>query len=78
MDNLHPEHLADLKKSGLNTETINAMGVYSARPSDIPKLLGFNPAWVTSALVIPYPGAEGFSRLKVFPPGKNEEGNTVK
>jgi hypothetical protein len=32
---LHPEHLADLRKSGLTDETILAAGLYSVRPSDL-------------------------------------------
>lgn len=38
---LHPEHLADLKKSGLSDETIREAGIYSAPPNEIHKLLGW-------------------------------------
>ena len=31
----HPEHLIDLRASGLSDETIKAAGVYSIRPRDI-------------------------------------------
>ncbi len=51
---LHPEHLADLHKSGLTEAMISMMQVRSTRPSDIPKLLGWDPKKVESALVIPY------------------------
>jgi len=75
---LHPLHLEDLRKSGLNDEMIGLMGVYSARPADIPKLVGRNREKVESALVFPYPGCDGFYRVKVFPPFKDEDGHTVK
>ena len=55
---LHPDHIADLRKSGLSDETIKLMGVYSSRPGDIPSLVGWNPVNVESALVFPYPGVE--------------------
>ncbi len=79
---LHPDHLADLRKSGLNDDTIKMMGVYTARPADIPKLLRWNPKQVKSALVFPYFGLDGkpngFYRLKVFPSYKDKDGHTVK
>ena len=31
----HPDHLADLRASGLSDETIRQAGVYSLRPCDI-------------------------------------------
>jgi len=75
---LHPDHLADLRKSGLTNETIAAMGVYSVPPTDIPHLLGWNPPQVQSALAFPYPGTGGFVRLKVFPPYQDKRGHAVK
>lgn len=77
-NNFHPDHLADLKKSGLTDETISMMGVYTVRPADISKALGWNPKDVTSALALPYPGIDGFSRYKIFPSIKDKEGNTIK
>lgn len=74
----HPDHLADLRKSGLNDEMKKLMGVYSARPADIQKLVGWNPEKVESVLVFPYPGANGFCRVKVFPSYKDNDGHTVK
>lgn len=80
--NFHPEHLSDLQKSGLNDEMIRMMEVYSARPEDIPKLIGWNPEKVDSALVFPYPGPDGksngFNRLKVFPSFRDANGHVVK
>ena len=75
---LHPEHLADLRKSGLRDDTIAQLKISSARPSDIPKLIGFDPPHVTSALVFPYPGEDGFCRLKVFPSYRDKDGHTIK
>ncbi|MDP3703932.1 MAG: DUF3854 domain-containing protein, partial [Candidatus Omnitrophota bacterium] len=75
---LHPDHVADLRKSGLTDETIAAMGVYSVPPTDIPHVLGWNPEQVQSALAFPYPGTGGFVRLKVFPPYKDKRGHAVK
>ena len=74
---LHPEHLADLRKSGLTDETFRELDIQSVRPQDIPRLLGWDPANVTSALNFPYP-REDFSRLKVFPSFKDKDGHTVK
>ncbi len=75
---LHPDHAADLRKSGLTPETIAAMAVYSVPPSDIPQLLGWNPEQVQSALAFPYPGTGGFVRLKVFPPYQDKRGHQIK
>ena len=75
---LHPDHLADLRRSGLSDETIVTLGIYSARPQDIPQLIGWNPSEVTSALVLPYPGEDGFYRVKVFPSFTKRDGHTVK
>ncbi len=74
----HPEHLEDLERSGLSEAVIRDLGIYSARPHDIPKLIGWNPQEVRSALVFPYPGEDGFCRVKVFPPFVDQNGHTVK
>lgn len=75
---LHPDHLADLKKSGLSDATIKAVGVYSLRPGDINKLIGpFFSGKVSSVLVFPYADHNGFTRYKLFPPVQAENG-TVK
>jgi len=64
----HPDHLADLRASGLNDETIPAAGVYSLRPRDI--ALFFNlrrvPEELETALCFPYQGG-AFARIKLFP-----------
>lgn len=75
---LDATHLADLRKSGLSDETIEKLGIYTARPGDISKLIGWNPVGVTSALVFPYPGEDKFYRVKVFPAYTNGTGHPVK
>ena len=64
----HPDHLADLRVSGLSDETIRAAGVYSLCPSDIAFFFGRRgvPAEIETALCFPYQGAE-FARIKLFP-----------
>lgn len=75
---LHPDHLEDLRRSGLTDETIAALGIHTARPQDIPRLVGWDPPGVTTALVFPYPGEKGFCRVKVSPPFVDKKGHTVK
>jgi P4 family phage/plasmid primase-like protien len=70
---LHPDHLADLRRSGLSDETILQAGITSVRPADIPKRLRFNPRGLVSAYSIPYPGLD-YERLRCFwEPGPNGE-----
>ena len=73
-----PDHWEDLCNSGLSPETIQSLGIYSARPGDIPKLIGWAPEGVRSALVFPYPNNNGFCRVKVFPPLMDKSGHTKK
>jgi hypothetical protein len=66
---LHPAHLEDLRKSGLDETDAAAARIYSARPSDIPNLTGRTiPDTGVSGLVFPYHGCDGFTRVKLFPP----------
>lgn len=74
----HPEHLADLKKSGLIEQTIGLMNAYTVPPADINRNLGWNPQKVASVLAFPYAGTDGFCRYKLFPPFKNKQGHSVK
>jgi len=76
--NFHPDHLADLRKSGLEDKTIAMMGVHTERPADISKALGWDPKGVKSVLAFPYPGTTEFSRYKIFPPIEDKDGHTVK
>lgn len=61
---LSPEHLVDLRKSGLSDETILESGIKSVRPGDIDKIIGF-PTFAKSAYAIPYPGTD-YSRYRMF------------
>jgi uncharacterized protein DUF3854 len=69
---LHPEQLADLRKSTLTDETIRVQGIRSVPPSMIQPLLGFDLRGVTSAMLLPFPDPAGgwmdHIRVKVFPP----------
>ena len=66
MSNLHPDHLADLRKSGLTDETIRAAGIYTVTPGDLGKKLGGLGNNVVSALAFPYTGFDGYERFKVW------------
>ena len=72
---LHPEHVADLKKSGLADETILQMGAFSLPIADQRRLLGPElAAKVTSVLALPYPGTD-FIRYRLYPPLIGENGH---
>ncbi len=73
---LHPDHVLDLKKSGLTDTTIKQADIYTVCPGDIPKKLGWNPPQIKSLLAFPY--GNGFERYKVFPFFKDKKGHTVK
>lgn len=81
---LHPNHLADLRRSGLTDATIKAAGLRSE--SDCVKLAGiinaeFYKKSMGSALVFPYfdaNGQNGYSRIKPDRPRKDHNGKLVK
>jgi Domain of unknown function (DUF3854)/Protein of unknown function (DUF3631) len=76
---LHPDHLADLRRSGLTDATISAAGIQSLAPADFVGVLGIRLASaITSALLIPYPEADGFERVKLFPPVATADGGTIR
>jgi len=79
---LAPEHLEDLRKSGLTDETIAAQFIRSAPPAMIPRLLGFDMPGIRSALLFPFRSpAGGFMdhvRVKVFPTLTDRDGHGVK
>src|SRR5580765_5362535 len=79
---LSSEHRADLRKSALSEETIRAQHIRSVPPSMMGRLLGFDLPRVTSALLFPYPSADGgfmdVRRLKLFPPQVDGEGHGFK
>src|SRR2546426_8988158 len=59
---LRPEHLADLRASGLSDETIAACRFYSADAHEVATILGFAAG---SGFVLPYgPGSDAFKRVK--------------
>jgi len=64
---LHPGPLADLRKSGLDDETILESCIYSCPPKDINKKIGFPDPKIESLLCFPYRGCDGFERFKPFP-----------
>ena len=64
MQNLHPDHLTDLRKSGLSDETIKASGIASVPPRDIRKRLGYDTPGLKSMYEVPY--RDGFSRYRCF------------
>ena len=69
---LAPEHLADLRKSGLTDETIAANLIRSVPPAMIRHLLGFDVPAIRSALLFPFRSPQGgfadHPRVKIFPP----------
>lgn len=76
---LQPDHLADLRRSGLSDETIAAAGIRSLALADLPRHLSPRIAGqIQSAYVIPYPGAEDFFRVKLFPPVPDGDGHLIR
>lgn len=80
---LAPEHLTDLRKSGVTDATIRVHKIMSVPPSLINRLLGFvTRKNVVSAMLIPFPDPRGgfmdHIRMKVFPPFSGRGGQTVK
>jgi hypothetical protein len=61
---LHPDHIADLEKSGLSKETILLAEIETVRPDRINKELGFNLPGLTSMYKIPY--NDKFARFRCF------------
>lgn len=77
--NLHPEALADLRRSGLSDATIVEAGLYTPAPGDLPRLLGPRLVnRVAHVLVVPYRGAGPFYRAKLFPPVPDGAGHTIR
>lgn len=62
-----PEHEARLQReSGLTPETIRAAGLWSATREDVSRLVGFDAG--SGGIVFPYPGADGFCRIRLDRP----------
>ncbi len=66
MSAFHPDHLADLRRSGLTDETIQAAGIYTVSLGEIGKKLGGGDGGIESALAFPYPGCDGYERFKCW------------
>ena len=65
---LHPDHLGDLRASGLTDKAIRAAGVYSLAPRFIDKFFRNSaPPKIETAMCFPYRGGT-FARIKLFPP----------
>jgi hypothetical protein len=73
---LLPRHLEDLRRSGLSEEQIAACGFYSCSdPARVAELLRWrSPAKLLgSCLVIPFPGAPGYARVKPDSPRQDRK-----
>ena len=79
---LAPEHRADLTKSQLRDETIEAHFVRSVPPGLIGQLLGFECPGMRSAMLLPYRAPTGgfmeFVRCKIFPALVDGGGHAIK
>lgn len=75
---LYPDHLAYLRARGVTDETIAAAGLHTARPGDLSRLAGRPVPEGVSALVIPYPNAPDFCRVRLFPPIPRADGKLQK
>ena len=73
MKDIAQEHLEDLQKSGLTENTIREAKIYTVPPKDINKILGWDMP-IKSLLAFPYPGCNGFTRYKLFPDFKQNDG----
>jgi hypothetical protein len=76
---LHPDHQADLERSGLTAATIAAAGIRSLAPAEWAWYVGAARAGrLTSAYLLPYSGTDDFYRVKLFPPLPDGAGHTVR
>ena len=62
---INGEHLDDLRKSGLNDETIYEAKISSVSDGNVAQILGFIPDGLESAYKIPFRD-NGYCRLKTF------------
>lgn len=78
---LLPQHLLDLRRSGLSDDTIRANGFRSEDdPREVARLLNWNGAArkLGAVLVIPFAGAGGFCRVKPDNPLTRKDGKAAK
>jgi hypothetical protein len=77
-----PDHLADLRKSGLTDQTINLQRFRSIGPTTVKRLLGFSTKGLDTGLLIPFPDPRGgftdHIRVKVFPTLQDAKGHSIK
>src|SRR5262249_5774489 len=80
---LLPQHLKDLRRSGLSDEMIAACRFQSIETEKmIRRVLGWDPGDIGPCLGIPYPGADGklngYGRFKPDKPRTSKDGKTVR
>lgn len=76
---LHPDHQADLQKSGLSPETVRALKICTVLSREIDSHLGFRNDHIMSVQCFPYPGEDGFCRDKLFPTDlKDQDGQAMR
>jgi len=74
---LHPDHLADLRRSGLNDDTIVNAGIFSVTGDAVPAYVGLPLGLkVESAAIFPY--SKDFYRGKLFPPVPGSDGHMIR
>ena len=73
MPTLHPDHLEDLRRSGLSDATIVRCAFAAVPPADLHEIAG-----ITHAYRLPYFSLDGsingFHRLRLFPPRQTKDG----
>jgi hypothetical protein len=67
----YPEHIADLKASGISEKTAIRAGLHSCPAKKLTKKFGWKIPANSTGLIFPY--GEGLLRAKLYPPlaGKN-------
>jgi hypothetical protein len=76
---LEVEHQADLARSGLDSDAARAAGIRSLEPAEWDHYLPPHIAGaLTSAYIIPYPAADDFYRVKLFPPVPGRDGRPMR
>lgn len=74
---LKPDHVADLKKSGLSDEMIQEAGIKSISGRRARLLLGGGSSRIESAMIFPYENQDHL-RMKVFPEYRDRKGRKVR
>ena len=80
-DQLHPEHRADLRKSGLTDETIRVQKIRTVPPAMLAPLGIKAPAAVETALLFPLPDPPGgfmdYVKVRIFPELAERRGDHI-